>query len=159
MAQETDDFLAHYGVLGMKWGRRGASGGGSGSSGPSRSDLRALNKTARAENRTQAKSERKAANEKSDKEIGTARAAIPHARAVYKDAKVQYKADKKVIGSVAARRTLAVHGDRLTQTLQKANEYTTKEQNERLVATLLGGEAGKASYDFNRAIKINSGRA
>jgi hypothetical protein len=30
MSETTDDFLQHYGVVGMKWGKRSGGSGGSG---------------------------------------------------------------------------------------------------------------------------------
>jgi len=48
MSETTDDFLQHYGVVGMKWGKRsGGSGGSGGSSGGNKAVAKANLKVAR----------------------------------------------------------------------------------------------------------------
>lgn len=86
---EADDFLAHYGVAGMKWGKHNAQtsdGGGSGA--PSRRDLKALDKESRKKD-----------VEKHNAIIDKAREDYNNnARKNYLDAKAQYKVDKVTIG-------------------------------------------------------------
>lgn len=92
LAPEVEEFLAHHGVKGMKWGKRKSSGSSSESSSEggssSRSELRSLNKASKAND--------KAAR---NKEIDDARARYESgARDKYKAAKAQYQIDKATIG-------------------------------------------------------------
>lgn len=84
--------LLHFGIKGMKWGVRkeqSTSGGGE----SSRQKNRRLNKEFTGKEKA-----------KRDAEIDAARARYgENARKNYLDAKAQYKADKKTIGSRAAR--------------------------------------------------------
>jgi hypothetical protein len=91
---EADDFLAHYGVAGMKWGKHKAQTSGSDSSGPSRRDLKTLDK----ESRKKDVAARDAQIDKAREEYGA------NARKNYLDAKAQYKVDKVTIGKREAKK-------------------------------------------------------
>lgn len=68
MGVEVDDEIKHYGVPGMKWGKRKAASSNTGSSsGPS------SNSAPRAQERGAARAARKAAREKNNQEINEAR--------------------------------------------------------------------------------------
>lgn len=88
-----EDSLTHYGVAGMKWGKRTRSGG------TSNKELRSMD---RASKRTD-----KAAR---DTEIDAARDRFKSGenKARIKEAKATYKAEKHVIGKREARKTLNV---------------------------------------------------
>ncbi len=84
---DVDDFLAHYGKLGMKWGTRRAA---------SRQN-RSLNKASRAKDRA-----------KFDTSIDKARDRVKSGatKATYAKAKDQYKRDKVKVGSREAKKVL-----------------------------------------------------
>lgn len=160
MAQvtEAEDFLAHFGVVGMKWGKHKASTS-SGSSAPSRKELRAKDKVARAEDRVTRKETRTKAIDDIHKEIGAARKALPKAQIDYNNAKLKYKEDKRQIGKVAARRALAVHGDKLVDTLNKATAFTSDEAKKYNWTLALGGDTSAAVYNARRIAAIRNGQA
>lgn len=143
---ESQDFLEHHGVLGMKWGKHKKSTPSSSSpkkAGPapkSRAELRALNKVARAENKAAAAAQRqKAANDQAkaqaaqDKKILTARDNLGKHYNEYAAAKKQYKVDKKVVGKVAAKRVVKEAEAKLTKTFETSQLLTGKEQHQKLM--------------------------
>lgn len=124
MSTETDDFLAHYGVKGMKWGKRK-----SGSEGPSRKELRTMDKAERAKDRAEAEKR----SQDNDKRIQDAREQVlPKAKAV-KQARDQYKLEKRQIGKVAAKKPYLKAQDEFLNTLDVAKQKTRKEATQALL--------------------------
>lgn len=97
----ADEFLAHYGVMGMKWGVRKDDGL------PTRAETRAINKEYRAKTVTKARSaynaglseSLKVAKKKYKAEMASIRKA---AQAGIKDAKKTYKVEKRTLGELHA---------------------------------------------------------
>lgn len=140
--------LMHYGVPGMRWGKRKArdSGGSSGGSDrPSRGDLREMNRTARAENKAAASAQRakaaanaaKATN-KRDRDIINARGRLEKEAVALKEAKKQYKTDKKEIGRVAAKRIVSEHRNKFYSSLETAGQDTSKEATAKMLQDVGG---------------------
>ncbi|QGZ17215.1 hypothetical protein SEA_GIANTSBANE_11 [Arthrobacter phage Giantsbane] len=130
MSTEVDNYLEHFGVKGMKWGKHKSSSNSSGSSsGPSRKELRTLDR----ENR---KATRAAARKQWDDDIETARNRVDGDARRYNEAKQQYKTDKKTIGKVAAREILKKHEDQFIDSWNTATLTTTKEANAQMFATV-----------------------
>lgn len=138
-----EDFLAHYGVVGMKWGKRGA---GMGTTGPSRQELKTLDKTARLEN----KAEKKANIVKRDGTILKARDLAKEQHKGLKVAKRQFKDDKYQIGKVAAKKILDKHKDEYLKNLDVAQQRTHKEQTQDLMFAI-GGIALKTLVNARTA--------
>lgn len=136
MADTVDEYLAHFGVKGMKWGKHTKSAPSSSSSAPkkTRSELRSLNKAARAENKVAAKADRQKAKDEYDNEINTARNNLDKHAEKYNDAKKQYKADKAVMGKVAAKKILKEHEEKFINTWNTATLQTTKEAHASMIA-------------------------
>jgi hypothetical protein len=123
---ETDDFLAHYGVKGMKWGVRKSTSGKS---------RRQLNKESRQKDRA-----------KLDRDIDRARARVNTNRKYaltdkgskshsdYKKAKAQYKKDKAELGSREARKILNKAKEKRYKDVQLSN--TAKSGRETTIAVL-----------------------
>lgn len=138
MATEVEDFLAHYGVKGVRWGtKRAAPGGGNTAGGlpkpgigntagglPSRKDLRGMNKPARARQR-QEREEKAQAN---DSAIKSARASRKDTATAIKQAKREYKSDKKMVGKVVAREMLDKKREPLDEIMKKSAELTRGEE-------------------------------
>jgi hypothetical protein len=135
----NDDFLAHFGVRGMRWGvrkdrgnrdeifrQRAAEKKANGM--PTRSALRAKNKIARGENRAAAKIARDKAVAAADAKINAARDQLNIDAANYNTARKQYKTDKQEMGRVAAKRALNDARDQFNKTWDTASELTYKEQ-------------------------------
>jgi hypothetical protein len=115
----ADDFLAHFGVKGMKWGKHTSSG----SVGPSRAQERV--------NKAQAKVEKVVAKQKAeaarDKTILDARKNLDKTGAQLKVAKAQYKVDKHTLGKTKAKEALNKVRDKHMDNVFNANLSTGKE--------------------------------
>lgn len=74
--------------------------------------------------------------EEHNSEIARARAAHPTLKSNYKQAKKQYKVDKKEIGRKAAKKILKEHGDMYYKNLSTALDKTTQEQANQIVFNL-----------------------
>ncbi|UUG69255.1 membrane protein [Arthrobacter phage ScienceWizSam] len=128
MTTEVDNYLEHYGVKGMKWGKRSSSSSTSSSEGQpkSKKELRALDRANRKALRAK---ERK----KWDDDITTARSELDGKAQKLAEATKQYKIDKTTMGKVAAKHILRDHEDDFINTWNKANLATTKEANMQLI--------------------------
>lgn len=134
MSDEVDTFLAHYGVKGMRWGVKkasGSSGGNGGAARPSRKELRGMNKAARKRQRA----EREEKMELNDAAIKKARADRQSTKKAIGDARKQYRQDKKMVGSVAAREVFARNTEKPFADLAKSAELTS---GEAVVSELVG---------------------
>lgn len=109
---EVNDFLEHYGIPGMKWGKRNASGDAGG--GSNRSNLRSLDKQTRQKDRDAHASEVDAAR---------ARFKSGDAKREYKDAKATYKEQRNIVGKAEARKAFDKVKERNFADAQKSNEY------------------------------------
>lgn len=121
----VEEFLEHFGVPGMKWGRRkDDSGGGSGGKvGPSRAEERV--------NKAKARVERVAAKQKAsddrDATILKARQDVAKTSSELRVAKVQYKVDKQTLGKTKAKEILGKAKDVHMTNVYNANLSTAKE--------------------------------
>ena len=138
--EETEDFIAHFGVKGMKWGvTKGDSGSSSSSSSSggsvkTRKELRGLDKASR-------KNDKVARNAS----IDAARDRVKNtASGELKAAKAAYKAERMVIGKREARKALNKVRDDQLKDYKLANE--TKHGRE-FVTTLLIGAAASLVLD------------
>lgn len=104
-----------------------------------RQDMRAKNKAARKENRRNYRETARAQRAAKDREILKAREDIGAHHAEVKAAKAKYKADKQVVGRVAAKRGLTEARQRRDANWEKAMEQTGKEETQALL-----GEIGVA---------------
>lgn len=135
MTTEVDNYLEHYGVKGMKWGKRrgssdksSSSGGGSSSDAPkSRKELRALDRTARKEAKAKAKKDW-------DDNIETARNELDGKAQKLNEAAKEYKTNKATMGKVAAKHILRDVEDDFISTFNTASLQTTKESQTALIA-------------------------
>lgn len=91
---EAAAFLAHYGVVGMRWGKRKAAG--STSATPTRKQLRGMDKASKKADKAAHNAEIDAARERYK----------TSSKKNYKEAKAQYNIDKKLIGKNEARKAL-----------------------------------------------------
>lgn len=131
----SDTYLEHFGVKGMKWGKRKPDNAGPGPASKSRTELRELDRTARSEIRTKRAAEaskKRATQDKetaqSDGKITAARAEKIKTKAALKEAKKQYKSDKGEIGKVAAREVLRTVRDKHYDTVAMASQMTSGER-------------------------------
>lgn len=133
--ESAEDFLAHFGVKGMKWGKHtsssSSSGGDSsgGSTAPTKKDLKALDKASKA-----------ADIAKRDAEIDKARSDYnTSARKNYLDAKAQYKIDKVTIGKREAAKAFNAVKDKNIRDAEVANMAKSGKETTALVLTAVGG--------------------
>lgn len=138
MSTEVDNYLEHYGVKGMRWGKRSASDDSSSSSKPksSRQELRELNKKAKVEIKAEKKATREKFNKEWDDEVLSARDRLGKEGENLSAARKQFKADKKVIGRAAAKKVFKEHEKKFIETYNVAALNTTKEQHQQMVATV-----------------------
>lgn len=129
MSTEVDNYLEHYGVKGMKWGKRRGSSESDTSSGgkKSRKELRSLDRTARKEAKAKARKEW-------DDDINTARNELDGKAQKLNEAQKEYKQNKAVIGKVAAKHILRDVEDDFISTWNTASLQTTKEAQASLIA-------------------------
>lgn len=128
MTTEVDNYLEHYGVKGMRWGKRSSSSSSSDSKpGKSRKELRSLDRA----NRKAAKQKRK---DDWDNEINTARNDLEGKAEKLDKAQKEYKTNKAIMGKVAAKKILREHEDDFINTLNVASLNTTKEAQVSLIA-------------------------
>jgi hypothetical protein len=135
MADAVDDYLEHFGVKGMKWGKHKSSSSSS-SSAPkkTRSELRALNKEARAKGRAENKAALQKERDAHDAKVEKARNEVDGHAQKYNEAKKQYKIDKKEIGRVAAKQILKKHEDTFVDSWNTATLQTTREAHASMIA-------------------------
>lgn len=124
LISETES-LAHYGVPGMKWGKRKAASIRRNSE---------LNSASRKKDREIRKADRKKAIADNDAAIDKARANVKNGSAIKKAAKEQYKKDKLEKGSREARKVLNKTREKHYADIQKASE--TKSGRETTLAIL-----------------------
>lgn len=117
---DVDEWMAHYGVLGMKWGKRKNADG---SPRKTRSELRSLNRESKAKTRTERDASIDAARERVKNIDNTPESkAYAKARADFKTAKKTYREEKNVIGSHAAKRNLGKARVALTLASEKLDK-------------------------------------
>jgi hypothetical protein len=114
-----EDFLAHYGKKGMKWGQR-----------------RALTKVLRARDKAGMARDMATTNRK----IETARTALPGQKQAYKDARKQYKINKNEIGKYESKKILNAAKNKYLSTREVAE--TAKFGREKTLELLLRGTVG-----------------
>lgn len=144
MTTEVDNYLEHYGVKGMRWGKRSGSSSSGGGGEPKKS---------RKEARAQVKAERKAVQEvfkkQWDDDVLGARERLGAEGQKLSEARKQYKIDKKVVGKAAAKKVLNEHKDKFTTTFNTATLQTHKEAHQQMVTAVglmaLGGIVGGLS--------------
>lgn len=115
MTTSVDDFLAHHGVKGMKWGVR-----------KSRAELRALDKASRATDKAKRAKEIQSARDRYNKS----------ARSNYKAAKAEYKEARHVIGKREAKKILNKVKEKNVKDWETGSQY--KNGKEVAGAVLLG---------------------
>lgn len=129
-----EDFLEHYGKKGMKWGHRMASAPKKTADGrdvKSRKELRALDKASeKRDNATRDKGiddarERSKWGGQNDKD--------------WKQAKTQFKSDKKVIGRAEASKALQKVKDRIVADNVTSQQYKSGKESTTAALVALGG--------------------
>lgn len=124
---EAEDFLSHYGKMGMKWGHRRT---------PQqiqihkqdKARLKSLDKKAREKNSQAIMDAHNKAVDKERKQILAARKKLPATEQMLRDAKIKYKKDREQIGKVAAKTILNTVRDKAYATIELANRPATNQE-------------------------------
>lgn len=112
---EADDFLAHFGVKGMKWGVR--------------KERRQENRVARAKTRTEVRKINSIKTTQNEADIKKAREALSEAQRRKGDAKDQYKVDKHTMNKIDAKRPYKIAAADLRRIQDQADQLTPKERD------------------------------
>jgi hypothetical protein len=130
-----EEALEHYGVKGMKWGVRRDQ---------ATLDRKAGRKPSRVKRAVKAVSK---ASKERDQEIKDARSKKPALKKEVKEARKQYKIDKKEVGRKEAKKALRAAKDKKYENLNIASEQTTPEALERMVLSYIMKEASKGNMN------------
>lgn len=116
---EIDEYLAHHGVKGMKWGER---------------------KAARQRNRQLNKESRRKDWDKQEKSVQRARDRVASGKTQqdYKKAKAKYKSNKRELGSREAKKALAKARDKKYKEINKSQEAKNGKEALAGAALILG---------------------
>jgi len=148
-----EDALAHHGVKGMRWGQHIKDTPSSGQSNHQ------LNKASRQKDRAARKADNAAYNADRNATIDAARTRVRSGatRATYKEAKAQYKIDKKTIGTREARKKL--QAARIARNTDHENAQMVKSGAETVghVLGIVGGVALTAAVGGAAAGRRPSG--
>jgi hypothetical protein len=136
MTAEVENYLEHFGVKGMKWGRRKGGDSSGSSSSSSGSSAQPTRKEARAKIKSERKAVQEAFKKQWDDDVLNARNRLGKEGEKLSEARKQYKIDKKVIGKSAAKKVLKEHKDTFTTTFNTATLQTHKEAQQQMIATV-----------------------
>lgn len=123
--------LAHYGVLGMRWGRRKSSQ-------PTFKELRAKDRKESAKDERAEEARKRAATTRKDNQIDKARAQLKPAAAKLKAERKNYRSNKYEIGKVAALRPVTKAKISYQDIAEKASEYRSDEQYQKFLLEIAG---------------------
>lgn len=128
---DMDEYLAHYGVPGMKWGKHKvhAYNHTKDASGVTRSKARAAVKKGNLKQRREMEDFHALTPHERDKQIIAARKALPQAQRDWADAKSKARARKLTAGKHKTRVVLNKIGNQAATVQGKANALTTAEQH------------------------------
>lgn len=135
--EDVDAFLAHYGVKGMRWGRRKAQDS-SGPRTPTRKELKKMDRTNR------------------DADIDAARERVAKAEAAGDKNIEKYDRDKKLIGKYAAEQALKKAESKLYDDAYKKDveiAIQAKSGRESITNVLITGGAVLATVLFSESAK------
>lgn len=124
---EEGEYLQHFGVKGMKWGRRTGGADDSGGGG-TRREARAAKSLAKAQTKLAVKTAKIDAANKRDDDINAARENLGKTANAVKVAKAQYKVDKHLMGRKAAKDVLRSVKNTNAATISLASQKTGQEQ-------------------------------
>lgn len=145
MSESTEDFLAHFGIKGMKWGRRNSESIARDGR-KSQEELRELDAaTRRTPAKVQKYSELSRDWRTRDSQIRDARAALPQERENLRAAKAQYRQERYQIGKVAAKRILNDKKGVYYDTINKSNQLTQREQVDKIIQDFTDGFVKRAN--------------
>jgi len=139
----SDDTLAHYGVPGMRWGKRKNPMGG-----PSGKELRALDKAGKRKDAADAADAISKAEADRNAKIDAARHRIKSGEAKndYKAAKNQYKQERYKVGKYQAKKALNAVKDKNYQDMLTSREIKSGKEAVQHALGQIAGEVILASF-------------